>query len=617
VIGTHLGERYELTTLNQEGPIFSAYSAKDKVLGREVTVRVLKPPFSAEYRFVDVLQEIVKRAGSVRHPNVERLIELQQDVQAAYLVSEASRGSGLSDRIRKLAPYSVPVAVGMVLSILDGLEAIHNSGYVHGDAGAHNIVIQADGAARLEMAGIWEAYVVSETAGSVMLPAMAAYLAPEVSSGAAPTPAADTYALGVILFQLLTGKVPYPADTAVAMAMKHATTAIPSARALNPAVPATLDDFIRRALAKEANQRYPDATRMLADLRKIEDSVRFGKAAAPVSKAAPAPEPVDPSPMASLGQSRSGSVAPAGKAGKARATYVEEREPRDVPIWMTVLFTFFLAVAVSLVGVWYFFTMNAPKALVVPDVRGKTSEDARAMLDRMKLQMRVQAQETSEKVPRDSVVDVDPAPGQQVREGGTVAVILSSGSKLVSIPDLRGKSPDDARSILQKFGLELDRTDPVDDPKIAKGMIVRQNPSPRSKVERFTRVNVWVSTGPPPDANPAPSPTTPPISPDTKFLYTIRIKLTKITDPVVLRVDIADSNGTRKIYEAQRYPNEEVAIRTEGFGEHAVFRIYYNGQLVTQVSKQADEASGGNAADNGNGNGGNGDNGDNQDNGVG
>ena len=103
MIGTHLGERYELTVLQQEGPVFSAYSAKDKVLGREVTVRMLKPPFSAEYRFVDVLQEIVKRAGSVRHPNVERQIELQQDAQTVYLVSEASRGSGMSERIRKLA----------------------------------------------------------------------------------------------------------------------------------------------------------------------------------------------------------------------------------------------------------------------------------------------------------------------------------------------------------------------------------------------------------------------------------------------------------------------------------------------------------------------------------
>lgn len=591
MVGSHLGERYELTLLQQEGPIFAAYSAKDKVLGREVTIRVLKPPFSAEYRFVEVLQEIIKRAGSVRHPNVEKLIELQQDPSVVYLVSESSRGAVLAERIKKLAPYSVPVAVGMVISTLDGLEAIHNSGYVHGDPGAHNIVVQPDGTSRIELTGVWEAYASSETAGAVMLPSMAAYLAPEVTAGGAPSTTSDTYAIGVILFQLLTGQYPYPADTPVAMAMKHATGAIPSARALNPAVPSTLDEVVRRALAKDPSQRYPDASKMLSDLRKIEDTVRFGKAAAPVSKPSPVEASAPVAASSTLGESKSAKVASqSGPAKKAKATYVEEREPRDVPIWMTILFTFFLAVAVSLVGVWYFFSMNAPKAVVVPDIRGKTRENAQQILERKNLSMRVAGQETSETVPTDSVVEVDPAPGAQAREGGTVAVKLSAGSRLVTIPDLRGKSLDDARAILAKLSINLNRTDPIDDTRVPKGMIVRQTPTAKNKVERFTQVNVWVSTGAQAEDASEP-PATRDSHPDTRYLYTVRIKLTKILDPVTLRVDITDANGTRKIYEAQHYPNEEVTIRTEGFGSHAVFRIYYNGQFVTQVSKEADSAS--------------------------
>jgi serine/threonine-protein kinase len=233
--------------------------------------------------------------------------------------------------------------------------------------------------------------------------------------------------------------------------------------------------------------------------------------------------------------------------------------------------------------------------------------------------MSVAGQETSEKVPAGSVLDVDPAPGQQVREGGTVAVRLSSGSKLVAIPDLRGKSPDEAKNLLTSMNLDLDRTDPIADNKIPQGMIVRQSPDPKTKVDRFSRVNVWVSTGP--SSSDAVTSTTTPAtqSPNTRYIYTITIKLTKITDPVLLRVNIVDSGGNRKIYEQQRQPNDTVNISTEGFGSHAVFMIYYNDTLVSQ--KDADGQLGDNQDNPTNtDNGDNGDNsttGDNGDNGVG
>ena len=209
-----------------------------------------------------------------------------------------------------------------------------------------------------------------------------------------------------------------------------------------------------------------------------------------------------------------------------------------------------------------------------------------------------------------------------VKEGGVVVVVLSAGSRLVTLPDLRGKTPDQARDILSSLNLDLDRVDPILDSAHRPGIIVRQSPAPKTKVDRLSRVNVGVSmaVNQPPEAAPAPSAgnpaQTPETNPSARYLYTIKIRLTKITDPVVLRVDITDANGTRKIYEAQHYPNEEVSIRTEGFGEHAVFRIYYNGEFVTQVSKQADQDATP-AIPSPSGNNGDEDNGDNGDNGVG
>ena len=633
MIGSHLGERYQLTVLLQEGPIFTAYAARDKVLGRDVIIRIVRQPFSSEEEFLQALDGVIKRAGSVTHPNVEKMFELQQAKDVNYIVSETSRGSGLTERIRKLAPYSAAVSVSMVISILEGLEAIHNSGYIHGDAGAHNIVVQADGVARLELAGLWEAYAVSQSGSVVMLPLSAPYIAPEVAAGGPPSPPSDTYAVGVILFQLLTGRYPYQADTAVATAMKHASAPIPTVRSINPGLPVALDDLIQHALAKDPSQRYQNATRMLTELHKIESSVRFGKTA-PVA----APKPPEPTPVAAPApapQIRPEKVKDKPKEKpiekvvreevSSRHTFVEEREPRDVPVWLTVSATFVLAVLVSLVGFWYYFMSSAPKSLTVPDLRGKTQQQAQDALAALKLNMRVSIREASEKIPADSVIDLEPQPGQQVKEGGTVAVRVSSGSKLVTLPDFRGKSVENARDVLSKLNLELDRTEPIPDSRVPSGMVVRQSPDPKSKLERFTHISLWVSTGPPQDEEPSPD-STPAGNPNTRFLYTVKIRLTKITDPVVLRVDIRDANGIRKIYEAQRQPNDLVSIKTEGYGDQATFTIYYNGSEVSTVTKQADEPSSPSTpsnndnSDNGDGNNDNGDQGDNtlgQDNGAG
>lgn len=581
MIGTHLGERYELTMLLGEGPIFSAYSARDKVLSRDVSVRIVKPPFSSEPSFLGKVREVIRRTGVVEHPSVERMLDLQQDPNVVYLVSEPSKGSALVERIRKLAPYSVPVSVAMTISILEGLDALHGAGLVHGDPGAHNVVVLPDGTARLQLPGMWEAYAASDSA-AVMLPAMAPYLAPEVSAGERPSPASDSYAVGIILFQLLTGRYPYTAETPVAMAMRHASVATPSAKSINSAVPAALDDLIKKALAKDPSQRYADAAAMLADLRRIEDTVRFGKSAPVVQKPAPVVKETVPSaaPAAAV-------VVPKADRREERRREKEqlkaEREPGDVPIWMLVCFTFVLAVAVALVGVWWFFNMNAPKVVKVPDIKGKPRTEAEDILRRYKLQIRVAGREPSEKIPMEAVMEVNPEVGQQVREGGTVAVKLSAGSRLVMVPDLRGRSLDQARDVLTKMSLDVDNVQEEPSQKVQKGLITRQDPVPQRRVERMSRINLWVSSG-----SQGPGPTAG--NAKTRYLYTMRIRLTKITEPVVLRVDITDANGTRSVYEQQHYPDQEVTVRTEGFGQQAIFRIYYNDELVTQVTKQADEA---------------------------
>lgn len=568
MIGKHLGERYELTHLVSEGPIFSTYAARDRVLGKDVGVRVLRSPFSGEQEFIRAAKEICAKAGSVVHPGVEKLLGVEQSDTSTFLISEASPGSSLSERIRKLAPYSVPVSVSMAISVLEGLSAIHQAGYAHGDVGSYNVSILPNGTARLQLPGMWEAYPASETAGSVSLATMAPFLAPEVSAGARPSPASDVYSTGVILFHLLTGRAPYVADTPVGVAMKHATSPTPSARSLNPSIPTALDQAVAKAMAKEPDSRYQDAGEMLRDLKSIEESVRFGKAVAPIF--APGIKP-----SAAAGE-------PAKSPQPARAFRERDDEPSDVPGWLKTLFVFLAAVAVSMVGLWFVFNMSAPQLVKVPEIKGMSLTQAKKVLEGMQLNVRVTARLANEKYPADTVLEVNPDPGKQVREGGYVTVKLSSGSKFVVVPDLRGRTLDESRSLLGTLDLVLDdRVQEAFDKELDRGRIVKQNQAAGTKVERASAIRVTVSSG---RERPKPRES------EGRFIYTLKIKLAKIDDEVLLRVDMTDANDTRTIYESTHLPDDEVTVKAEGVGTQASFRIFYDGQLVNQVNKVAGES---------------------------
>jgi serine/threonine-protein kinase len=178
---------------------------------------------------------------------------------------------------------------------------------------------------------------------------MSPYLAPEVSSGNLPSPSSDVYSVGILLYQLLSGRFPYSADTPVAMALKHATAGIPSVKIYNSAVPNALDEIVKKAMAKDPAVRYANASELLSDLRMLQDGLRFGKTLTWPLKTAPSPEkqPVAPK-MSAIREE---------EAERAK----KEREPRDVPIWLIAVFAFFAAVFLAAIGYFLIYNVSKPK----------------------------------------------------------------------------------------------------------------------------------------------------------------------------------------------------------------------------------------------------------------
>jgi serine/threonine protein kinase len=573
VIGRQLSLRYDVVSLVAESPVFKVFSGRDKVTTKDVSIRTLNQPFASEPEFHHALNSCIQEMSGLKHPGLERLFEIGEDQGDVYLIGDPVRGTSLAERIKKLAPFSVPVAMSTAVTLSEAVAALHRAGITHGDIGSHNVTVLPEGTALVQLPNLWKSYGASRTAGAVVLPQMAAYLAPEISAGGQPTLASDVYAIGVILFELLVGRRPYQGDSPVATAMLHASQPTPSPRDLNGKIPVALDEVVKKALAKDPSQRYPSAVELLSDLRMIQDALRFGRNLSwPLreSDESAVQEPIQrvkqPEPI--------------------KYVELEEEEPysADVPNWLKGVLVFFLTLAALTVGAFIIYNLQKPKLTTVPDLKGMSISEAEETLRPNKLKVRVIRRIASETFPQDAVIDTDPEANSKVYEGDTIGAVVSAGSRFVEVPDLRGRTLDEAKLLLDSIGLSLDSQYTEErDPDMKKGMILEHVPEARKRVERKTAIKVVVSSG---SERPDRRPTS-----QQKYLYTIRIELSDITEAVLMRVDMTDARGTRTISEQERQPGELVELTVEGTGEEAIFLIYYDGELITQKTKRAGEGA--------------------------
>lgn len=562
MIGAVLRGRYEITKLLAEGPIFTLYGARDQAESKDVSLRVVGSPCADEPEFVEKLKQIVGKLAMFSHHGVYAVRSLEQDQGLVFLVGEPAAGTPLSERLRKLGSFSVPVAASMGMAVSEALGALHRAGVVHGDLGAHTTYLLADGSVKVHQGALWEAYSRCAQGGVLAFAAMAPYLAPEVSAGGMPTPRSDIYAVGVLLFELVTGRLPYIANNAPAMAEKHAQAPVPSVKLLNPSVPHALDEIIRKAMSKEPSQRYASAGELAEDLRLLQDALRFGKPLTWPLKAGnqePVPQP----------------VAPRLSAVKPQPAQVYDYDSGDVPTWIKVSIAFFSALLVFMIGGWIIFNFNKPREIVLPNLVGQSVTEANSMLDKMGLRLRIASKQASEKVAADRILDMNPAPKERVREGSFVTVVVSLGSKFVEAPDLRGMTVDQAKALLSTVNLELsDSVLEIPHNSVEAGMIVSQLPGPHSKVERFTSIRVRISSGRGGES----------VAGDrARYTYKLDIRMTDVPVPVTVRIDMTDAEGTRTVHEDTHEPNDTFNVVAEGVGDEVLFRIFYDGELVKQV----------------------------------
>ena len=581
MIGQTLAIKYEISAQVADSPVFTMFSARDRLTGRNVGIRQIKMPFNAEPEFIFSLVNLLPQI-TVNHPNVEAIYEIVEDSGQHYVISELPKGSLLTERIKRFAPFTVPVSLATVAGVVEALEAIHLNGFAHGDVGPHNIIATHDGSAKLQLAGVWKAYSSSRTAGVAVLAQMAPYLAPEVCTGQKPSATSDLYSVGVLLFELLTGRVPHIGETPTATTVRHLTSPVPSLRGINASVPVAVEQVVQKLLLKDPTQRYQSARELLADLRAINDQLRFGRVqpAKPAEKGAEVV--VEPNKPLRTTTKKTPKPEKPNREGRL-AEKKRKRLERDVPSWLLALIGLsVLAVVGLMVGVLMYIAQK-PREVKVPNLKGVFTKTAMDQAKALKLTIRVVGKESNERVEIGKILRTNPDSGETIREGGTISVYESAGTKLVKVPDLKGMTADEAKAALESENLSLDgKPLRLTDYQNAAGTIIKQVPDANEQVSRTSKIQIWIAA--PSDA---PQGSLPgegdgdSVNPAHSFQldYTVKNVKTRVS----VKIDIVDDDGQRMIKEDDFDPGDKISIKQVGHGKTAKFLVYFDGELKDTI----------------------------------
>ncbi len=595
LIGSLVAFRYEVTQELLGDGIFDVFRAMDRQRNRPVKLRILRPNLAKDPDFSEELKDVVEAQLELQHPSLERIYEMVPHEETWAIVSEYEEGAVLEDRLRRLTSFSVPAGVALAISTCEALQGCHSAGIVHGDVSARTLFSRQTEGVKLMCAGYWKAYAQNPYSARQALPGMAPYLAPEISAGQMPSVQSDIYAIGVLLFRVLTGRFPYLGDTPAHLAHQHASALPPSLKRVLPSATQALDEVLLRCLAKHPDDRYASVADLLHDLRVIHDAMRFGRKAplrpvpdrdsSSTRAASPGTTKVDPV----KGQPSPTFVAAPEDQDKTEESGKRSQTEDGVPRWLAFLGFLGVLLVAFTVAYWAYVNVSAPPTAKVPDLIGETVQTATAALSQQGLSMTV-VEEASEK-PKGTIISLDPAPGEGVRTSFPVKAVVSAGSADVVVPDVRGRSLDEAKRLLATLDLKVsDDLQYVRDTDLPVNQVVDQAPRPRQKTRRLSTVRLTVNTLSSEDV----------LNRRDGEWHTFNLEIPLPDDPegtdLLVRIDLMDEDGVTTIHEGYHRPEEVMGVKVNAKGSPVNFRIFVNNELYDQVEHkvkpQLDEEAG-------------------------
>ena len=490
LIDTLFDGRYQIVRKLGTGGMANVYLAEDQELGRRVAIKILDERHASDGQFVERFRREAKNAAGLSHANIVSIYDRGQAEGTYYIAMEYLDGRTLKELLVQYGPPPVRIAIGYVRQILAALSFAHKHGLVHRDIKPHNVIVDGSGHVKVTDFGIARSGTSQMTeAGSII--GTAQYLSPEQARGTPVDQRSDLYSVGVLLYELLTGTVPFTGDTPVEIAMKHLSAVPEPPSSVRPEIPRGLDLVVVRALAKDPEERYQTAEQMDADLARIERGMRPSDETADAATAVLAGSGIDDTAIRRM---------PTVTTGAYRAPpYASFETPvRRRPKWPWILAALLLVAAA--VGGWFAYKaidkqLNANALVRVPDAEGLVVPLAKARIRNAGFVPRVR-QGFNSTTPIGHIYDQNPSPGQRGPKGNTVLLFASKGPPVVVVPNVVDQSRSSAEDQLRANHLAYTEFS-VHSPRPA-GTVVAQSPGGGAKVQRGTSVRLNVSIGPQP-----------------------------------------------------------------------------------------------------------------------
>jgi len=507
MIGKLLNDRYKIKKQRGSGGMALVYEAQDILLDRKVAIKMLRPEFVSDEDFINKFRHEAKAVARITHPNVVSIYDIVESENSLYLVMEYIEGKDLKSLIQKRGKLSVVEALDIANQVTAGVEVAHENNIIHCDIKPHNILITDNNQVKVTDFGIARAVTSSTMTITDTIMGSAHYFSPEQAQGKEINTYSDIYSIGVVLYEMLSGKVPFNGESPISVALKHIQEEPKELKEVLPSVPKEVNELVMKTLSKEPEDRHVSAKQLREEIvntiKNIEVNESFNEED---SEKQSQTKVLKKSDIKKEGldneQGNAENKKDLSKTLETDKSYFtkEKKKKSKINKWLIWALVVILFASASVFGLVYFFKVYTEVPIVkVPDLVEKEYNEAQDIASQQGLSLEKSEESVfHNEIGKGYVVSQEPKPGERIKQTRKVVVTVSKGPKIVELPDFSNRPLREAEVILDNLGLSLKEITYEYSEKLRENFIISQSPEPGSEIEINTQVQLVVSKGPQP-----------------------------------------------------------------------------------------------------------------------